>query len=170
MLMIGGASGIGLATAHLLSFCGMIVHVLDRGRPVDGTAEKTLKSSEKGTLTFHSCEPTSWALLLETSTRIGPVEIVVANAGISEKCDYFADEFTEIGDLAEPKHSVIHINLKATLNVVRLALKAFRTQWAGQANGGGSLVLTSSATVYSLELSLSVYSATKLAVIKSNYP
>ncbi|KAL8737128.1 MAG: hypothetical protein Q9181_001999 [Wetmoreana brouardii] len=129
---IGGSSGIGLATAHLLSSRGATVHILDRDEPSIKTLENYPKSSKNGTLTFHSCELTSWSLLLDIFTEIGHVDIVVANAGVSEECDYFADEFTGTGDLAEPAYSVIDVSLKATLNVVKLALRAFRMQWAGR--------------------------------------
>ena len=102
------------------------------------------------------------------------MDIVVANAGVSQEGDYFADTFTEDGDLAEPKYAVFDVNVKATLNVVKLALRAFRVQFGergvlnGEVDGeeglGGSLVLTSSATAYSPEWSLPVYSAGKMAV------
>ncbi|KAL8692052.1 MAG: hypothetical protein Q9218_002838 [Villophora microphyllina] len=161
-IVTGGSSGIGLATAHLLSSRGATVHILDRDEPPTGTVEK---SSKVGTLAFHHCELTSWSLLLNIFTNIGHVDIVIANAGVSEECNYFADEFTKAGGLAEPRYGVIDVNLKATLNVVKLALRAFRMQWSGRRDGGGSLVLTSSATAYSPELSLPVYSATKLAQI-----
>ena len=102
------------------------------------------------------------------------MDIVVANAGVSQEGDYFADTFTENGELAEPKYGVLDVNVKATLNVVKHALRAFRLQFGGKGKpgsdfnreeeSGGSLVLTSSATAYSPEWSLPVYSAGKMAV------
>ena len=172
LLKTGGSSGIGLATAHLLSSRGAGVHILDRDAPPAGTVQDSPNSSEHGTRAYHPCELTSWSSLLDTFTTIGHVDIVVANAGVSQETDYFADTFTAAGTLAEPTYSVIDVNLKATLNVVKLALRAFRRQWAGQTavEGGGSLVLTSSATAYSPELSLPVYSASKLAVRGKRHP
>jgi NAD(P)-dependent dehydrogenase (short-subunit alcohol dehydrogenase family) len=91
---------------------------------------------------------------------------------VSQESDYFADTFTAAGTLAEPAYGVIDVNFKATVNVIKLALRAFRMQWGtgrmdsdgGGGGGGGSLVLTSSATAYAPEASLPVYSASKLAV------
>jgi len=64
------------------------------------------------------------------------------------------------GELEEPAYGVVEVNYRAVLNFVKLSLSAFRRQAPG-----GSLVITISATAYSAEQSLPVYSATKLALI-----
>lgn len=78
---------------------------------------------------------------------------------MSEEHDYSEDRLDEAGDLMEPRYNVIEVNYRGVLNFVKLATSCMRRQ--GQ---GGSIVITSSATAYSPEQSLPVYSATKLAV------
>lgn len=87
------------------------------------------------------------------------IDIAVANAGVSQECDYFEDTFDSKGDVEEPRYAVVEVNYRAVLNFVKLSLSTFRKQVPGS-----SLVITSSATAYLLEQSLPVYSATKTAV------
>ena len=57
------------------------------------------------------------------------------------------------------------MNLRGVLNFVKLAVRAMRKVGGGDEGGrGGSIVITSSATVYAPEQSLPMYSASKLAV------
>ena len=170
MSTTGGSSGIRLATAQLLSSRGATVHILDRDAPRYETDQhNSFKPTKNEGLTYHTCELTSWSLLLDAFTAIGQVDIVVAKTSVSQECDYFVDTFTETGKLAEPAYGVIQVNFKATLNVVKLALRVFCTQWAGRIDmDGGSLVITTSATAYSPELSLPVYSISKLVVRKED--
>jgi NAD(P)-dependent dehydrogenase (short-subunit alcohol dehydrogenase family) len=175
-IVTGGSSGIGLATTQLLCSLGATVHILDRSPPPAEIIHQPPSTSPGprggGSIAYHPCELTSWSTLLAVFNAIGHVDIVVANAGVSQESDYFADTFTAAGTLAEPAYGVIDVNFKATVNVIKLALRAFRMQWGtgrmdsdgGGGGGGGSLVLTSSATAYAPEASLPVYSASKLAV------
>ena len=86
--------------------------------------------------------------------------MVFANAAVTEEKQFLADLDTDgQGGFLEPANHVIDINLKATLNVVKLAIHAMRKQ-----ESGGRIVLTSSSTAFLPELSLPLYSAMKLAV------
>lgn len=87
------------------------------------------------------------------------VDILVTNAGISEEVNYFQDILDSEGKLVEPKYDVIEVNLRGTLNVIKVGLSLMRRNKVA-----GSIVITSSATAYSPEHSLPVYSATKLGV------
>lgn len=73
--------------------------------------------------------------------------------------NHFDDTFDEQGELLEPSRAVIDVNLVGTLSFCKLALSYMRRQGTG-----GSVVIVSSATAYSPEHSLPVYSACKLAV------
>lgn len=64
------------------------------------------------------------------------------------------------GELLEPDYKVLDVNFRSVINLIKLALSAFQRQ-----GKGGSIVITSSATAYSPEHSLPVYSATKLGLI-----
>jgi Short-chain dehydrogenases of various substrate specificities len=104
---------------------------------------------------------TSWPALRAVFDEIPQVDIAIANAGVSEVCDYFVDTWDAEGKLEEPGYAVVEVNYRAVLNFVKLSLSAFRR--AGNKNG--SLILTTSATAYSPEHSLPVYSATKLGLV-----
>ena len=124
--------------------------------PSDQTA------ADKGSIVYQQCDVTSWPSLCSAFESIPHIDIAVANAGVSEECDYFTDTFDASGKLEEPRYNVLNVNYRAVLNFIKLSLRAFRRQQPG--GGGGSLVITTSATAYSPEQSLPVYSATKLAV------
>lgn len=109
---------------------------------------------------FETCNAASWDQLLAAFTKIGHVDIAIANAGVSQECDYFEDTFDEQGKLIEPRYNVLEVNFRAVLNFVKLSLSAFKRQ-----GPGGSLVITASATGYSPEQSLPVYSATKCGLL-----
>lgn len=108
---------------------------------------------------YRHCDVTNWKSLSAVFNEVGRLDIGIPNAGVSQECDYFADSFDADGNLEEPKYAVMEVNYRAVLNFVKLSLSTFRRQ-----GHGGSLVITSSATAYSPEESLPVYSATKLAV------
>jgi NAD(P)-dependent dehydrogenase (short-subunit alcohol dehydrogenase family) len=98
---------------------------------------------------------------------------VFANAGISETEDFLADTLegpkskaetvtngAVLERLKEPAYPLIDVNLKVVLNVIKLAHYSFKRDATP-----GSIVITSSATAYSPEQSLPVYSALKLALV-----
>ncbi|PGG97503.1 hypothetical protein AJ79_09173 [Helicocarpus griseus UAMH5409] len=157
-IITGGASGIGLAAARILARKGATVHVLDLN-PID-PRDNSDAPEPSGNIKFTECDITSWDSLREVFETVGRVDIAVANAGVSQEADYFADKFDAEGKLEEPKYAVLEVNYRAVLNFVKLSLSAFRKQ-----GPGGRLVITTSATAYSPEQSLPVYSATKLALV-----
>lgn len=129
------------------------------GQVDDGTREEKLGSVPHDAIEFHECDVTSWKQLTSVFKKIPHVDIAVANAGVSEEVNYFEDVFDEAGELLEPQYSVLEVNVRSTINFIKLALSKFSKQ-----GPGGSLVITTSATAYSPEQSLPIYSATKLAV------
>jgi NAD(P)-dependent dehydrogenase (short-subunit alcohol dehydrogenase family) len=147
---VGGSSGIGLAAAKIFAQRGARVLILDLNSPLD-----TLPS----TIEYRRCDISKWDELRSAFAHAGSVDIAVANAGVSEDTDYFADTFDEQGALLELRSPVLEVNLRAVFNFVKLSLSHFRKRRCQ-----GSIVITSSATAYSPEQSLPVYSACKLAV------
>lgn len=153
VIITGASSGIGLAAARIFAQRGAWVLNLDRNPPPDHQAG----------IEFRQCDIASWEQLKEAFKFAGDIDIAVANAGVSEETDYFADTWdgdeTGIMGLQEPKYGVMDVNLRAVFNFVKLALSHFRSR-----KFPGSIVITSSATAYAPEQSLPVYSACKLAV------
>lgn len=145
----GGASGIGFATANILASKGAKTYILDVNPP-----DKALLPNVE----FIKCNITSWRELCSAFEQVKRVDITVANAGVSEDGDYFKDAFDHEGQLLEPRYNVVEVNYRSVLNFVKLSVRSMSEA------GGGSIVITSSATAYAPEQSLPVYSSTKLAV------
>ncbi|PYI24531.1 putative short chain dehydrogenase/ reductase [Aspergillus violaceofuscus CBS 115571] len=172
-IITGGCSGIGWDSAQLLAAKGATVYVLDIHPPSPSpphrpAAKQKQQASgdEQGAnpasrIHYRPCDVTAWPALRAVFDEIPQVDIAIANAGVSEECDYFDDIWDGEGHLVEPEYGVLDVNYRAVLNVVKLSLST----WRRTGNRNGSLVLTSSATAYSPEHSLPVYSATKLALV-----
>jgi NAD(P)-dependent dehydrogenase (short-subunit alcohol dehydrogenase family) len=168
--MIGGASGIGLAASRIFAHKGAQVHILDivpieesfdiyeiPGQPNGHSPQLTPTSA--GSIQFRQCDITDWNCLRDIFLSFEHIDIVVANAGVSQDPDYFTDVLDEDGLPKEPNHRVVDVNFRSVLNLTKLALRQFHKQ-----KPGSSLVITASSTAYSPEQSLPVYSATKTAV------
>lgn len=157
VFITGGSSGLGLAAAHQFLKLGSRVVIADiqpPATPVGGAA-------------YLFCDVTNWSTLLsamrETVQVHGSLDVVVANAGIGEVEDVFHDEVDEAtGDLKQPNHSVIEVNLKGVMNTVKLGVHHMRKQ-----QGGGAIIMTASSAGYLGEKMIPVYTAAKHGVCKS---
>ncbi|KNG46670.1 aristolochene synthase [Stemphylium lycopersici] len=70
------------------------------------------------------------------------------------------DSYDDYGNLLEPSYKVIDVNLRGTLNFIKISLHLMKKNAIA-----GSIVITSSATAYLPEQTLPVYSGTKAALI-----
>ncbi|KAF2492609.1 NAD(P)-binding protein, partial [Lophium mytilinum] len=169
-LITGGASGIGFAAASILNAHGATVHILDRNPPSSTSSVPSIRGALPHDMRFHECDVTDWQRLRGVFAIVGHVDYVFANAGVSETEEFLADNFEEDGGsetqdgrihhLREPGYAIINTNLRAVLNAIKLAHYAMKRDGTG-----GSIVITASATAYSPEQSLPVYSALKLAIV-----
>ncbi|KAM7212309.1 hypothetical protein V8F06_012308 [Rhypophila decipiens] len=173
-IITGGGSGIGLAAVRLLAAKGAQVFVLDLNEPDAHTIPLAPagESALPNKATFIRCDVSSWqdlhSAFATAVSRAGRIDIAIANAGVSEEYDYFADQFEESsGDLLEPGHAVIDVNFRGVVNFVKLAVHHMRKQENPAIAGRprGRIVITASATAYAPEQNLPVYSASKLATI-----
>ncbi|KAL8970449.1 MAG: hypothetical protein Q9197_003799 [Variospora fuerteventurae] len=151
-IVTGGANGIGFAAVQIFAARGATVYILDLSPPDEALPPNTQ---------FLKTNVASWPALLEAFKTAGQVDICVANAGVSEETNYFADTFdAQTGELEEPKYRVIDVNYRAVVNFVKISLSYLRRQ-----GRGGSIVVTTSATAYAPEHSLPVYSMSKLGLV-----
>ncbi|KAI0140535.1 hypothetical protein GGR57DRAFT_487877 [Xylariaceae sp. FL1272] len=168
VIVTGAANGIGLATARLYNEHGAKVVVADLPIKSPGGAESLLATfSNPNNAVFTAVDILDWrqmvSLFADTKGRFGCIDIVIANAGIMETHPVLdVDSVDEQGQLRESKEAftVIDINLKGTLNTLRLAMHHMRAL-----GGTGSVVLVASTSGYFGGTGVSAYVASKHGVV-----
>ncbi|KAL7627922.1 hypothetical protein AAE478_002117 [Parahypoxylon ruwenzoriense] len=160
-IVTGGASGLGLAVAEILSQKGWQVHIFDLDDTNGNVVETRLRNC-----TFHKADVTCWDSLSSAFSAVFATEsrldFVFANAGIMEKGDFF-----ERHDLSspppEPDELSIDVNLKGVIKTSYLAQHYFRAN----ANGGKDcvLVMTSSIAGIYPQAITPLYAASKAGII-----
>ena len=110
---------------------------------------------------------TTWADLSRIFLGIGHIDMVFANAGITETVPFLEDELPVdgVGMLLEPTYPILDLNLRAVLNVIRLSWSIMKRQ-----SEGGSIVLTASLAAYASVIGYPLYSASKAAVSRPSQP
>ncbi|KAI9168055.1 Short-chain dehydrogenase/reductase ATR7 [Paramyrothecium foliicola] len=170
-IVTGGGSGIGLAAVRLMARKGARVFILDLNAPDADTIPVPLEGESvlPSNVTFFPCNVSKWADLRaafrRATSEAGRLDIVIANAGVSEEYDYFEDQLGDDGELLEPKYGVVDVNFRGVVNCVKLGVSQMRKQRKAGDAAGGSIVITSSATAYAPEHNLPVYSASKAATV-----
>ena len=145
VLVTGGSRGIGLACARAMAASGHRVAVTSATTPVDDAA-----------LTAVSCDITDptqvEAAIAEVEARLGPIEVLVANAGITRDgllVRMSEDDFTD----------VLATNLTATWRLAKAVLpKMMKARW-------GRIVVVSSVGAYVGAPGQSNYAASKAGLI-----
>jgi NAD(P)-dependent dehydrogenase (short-subunit alcohol dehydrogenase family) len=144
----GAARGIGLATAQVLAERGYHVAVGD----LDGDEAQTAASSLAGTAAGFELDVTaedSFARFLDTTAeRLGPLDVLVNNAGIM-----FVGPLDGAGYRGASK--VLDVNVKGVAIGMHLAIPRLRQ--------GGHIVNVVSSSAWVAPPALSVYSASKHA-------
>jgi len=162
IVITGGSSGIGLATAALLSSLNPQHNLvlLDLQPP-----PQTFKHDPSHFL-FHECNVTSWPsqrdAFLAAYARFGRIDSVFVNAGITECGDqFFTDTLDSSGQLAEPDHRTLNIDMDGASATTKLAIHYMRKN----GDEGGSIVLTASLAGYLASAGAPLYSAAKHGVV-----
>ena len=176
ILITGGASGIGAATALYLhtASLGNNVVVLDRSDsppPID-----ELVSSSR--FLYVQCDVTSWQsqrnAFAAAAKHFGRLEHVFVNAGVAEMGEQiFTDHLDESGKLQEPDRRTIDIDIRSVGDSLKLALyhlrndsdtETGRRKGSGKGNGG-SIVMVASLAGYLASAGAPLYSAAKHGVV-----
>jgi NAD(P)-dependent dehydrogenase (short-subunit alcohol dehydrogenase family) len=164
-LITGAGSGLGRHSAQLFSAEGAKVAIVD----IDGDrAEQTLKLvKEDGgdaiAITADVADKEQiTAAVNQTVERYGKLDIVWANAGVVSRGgvpSVAGGEFVAFEDLTEADwQHVLGVNLSGVVYTVQAAVPHLK------ANGGGTILATSSAASFVAYHNIAMYSATKAGV------
>lgn len=149
VVITGGTSGIGLATARAFASEGASVFITGRRQDALNAAIKELGGKVTGVRADASSLEDLDRLYDAVQQQHSHIDVVFANAG--------GGEFAPLGAITEDHFdSTFATNVKGVLFTVQKALPLLRD--------GGSIVLTSSTVSISGTPAFSVYSATKAAV------
>jgi NAD(P)-dependent dehydrogenase (short-subunit alcohol dehydrogenase family) len=175
ILITGGASGIGLATASFLHTSGNNnVVVLDRA-----SCSPEIKDLTDSTrFLYVQCDVTSWssqrAAFAKGASHFGRLDCVFVNAGVAEMGEQiFTDHLDGNGELQEPDRRTIDIDIRAVGDTLKLAMYHLRNdsdiktgKRKGSGKGkGGSVVMTASLAGYLASAGAPLYSAAKHGVV-----
>ena len=149
VVITGGTSGIGLATAKAFVAEGASVFITGRRQQAIDAAIKQIGGRVTGVQGDMSRLTDIDRLYDAVQQQHGQIDVLFANAG--------GGEFAPLGTITEEHYdAAFDTNVKGVLFTVQKALPLLRD--------GGSIVLTASTVSISGTPALSVYSATKAAV------
>ncbi|EWG41577.1 hypothetical protein FVEG_03663 [Fusarium verticillioides 7600] len=156
VIITGGANGIGAETVKLFNSYGANTVIADLER-TRAAAESVIRSLQHPSAAlFISVNILVWdemkALFSQCIQHFSKIDIVIANAGIMENQSLFdIENVDEQGGIRESIEGfrVIDVNLKGTINTLRLALHHMRRNQPVSPDGlRGSVVLVTSTSGY----------------------
>ena len=166
-IVTGGASGLGFATARMITENKGNVIIADINNDAGEAAEKTLgnhakfiktdvtdESSVQNAINFavHNFGSLNGAV---NCAGIGPAERILGKTGVHNLASFA---------------KVININLIGTFNVVRLAADAMQKNEAGEDGERGIIISTASVAAYDGQIGQAAYSASKGGIVAMTLP
>jgi len=150
-VITGGGSGIGKAIAMLFAQRGADVHLLDISEAASAQVAREIRE-EGGRATAHACDVTRQADVHACLGAIGPLGILVNNAGIAHvgKADNTAEEDFD---------RVMSVNVKGAYNCLHAAIPLLK------GNGGGVILNMASVAAWVAVPERFAYSAAKGALM-----
>ncbi|WP_339649092.1 SDR family oxidoreductase [Halopseudomonas pelagia] len=155
-LVTGGAAGIGQATAEAFAAQGAKVVVSDISQAAGEAVVQGIKAAG-GEAFFVACNVARAdevkALMEAVITHYGRLDCAFNNAGIEIEQDKLADGNEEVFD------SIMDVNVKGVWQCMRFQIPLMLAQ------GGGAIVNTASVAALGAAPKMSIYSASKHAVL-----
>jgi 3-oxoacyl-[acyl-carrier protein] reductase len=160
-IVTGAASGMGRATAHLFADEGARVAVVDLGQDrVDAVVDEITGAG--GTARGYAVDLADHARIPELVERVrsdlGPVDILINNAGVSIPADLVSDGWEDAWV------ATFDVNLTAQASLIR-ACHADLVREDLAARGGGRIVNIASTEGLGATKGMSPYTASKTAVL-----
>ncbi len=164
VLITGGASGIGAATARWLANQGMRVAILDRD-PAEKLAREISGLAVQADVTDGDSVQTA---LEQVCSQFGAIHACIHCAGIATAARIVGKN----GPMPlEDFQKVIQINLVGTFNVMRLVAAKMIQQAVVNSDGErGVIINTASIAAYEGQMGQAAYSASKAGVIGMTLP
>ena len=161
IVVTGGASGLGLATARQLAAVGAHVVITDLQKSSGDEAAKQLG----GMVTFVPADildDRAMSMALDTAEGVGPIRGLVHCAGRGGDRNRILDKAGQPADLSSFME-VLRVNLGGTYNAIRLAAARMATNDPLERDRG-AIVLTSSIAAFDGQIGQTAYVASKAAV------
>jgi NAD(P)-dependent dehydrogenase (short-subunit alcohol dehydrogenase family) len=167
IIVTGGASGLGLATAEMALAEGGRAVILDVNEQAGTTAAARLGNSAR----FISADVTSDASMkraIDTAVEtFGAVHGLVCAAGIAAAERVLPKEGVQP---LEHFTRVINVNLVGTFNAVRLAAAAMATNAPNDGGERGVIVTTASVAAFDGQIGQAAYAASKGGIVALTLP
>eukprot|EP01031_Cornospumella_fuschlensis_P046128 gene46128-56470_t len=114
LLITGGGSGIGKATAMLFARRGATVHILDIGEAACAQVAREIRE-QGGQASAHACDVTRQAAVHTSFESIGPIDILINNAGVTQPVDSATLAAAIPANLRDPAGNWFALSLRARL-------------------------------------------------------
>lgn len=166
-LVTGAGSGLGAATARLLSESGAKVVLADLNRQAGEDLAKTLATEALFVETDVASEASAKNAIAETIARFGTLHGLVNCAGVAPAEKVVGKEGPHRFDSFV---RTININLVGTFNMIRLAADAMMKNEPDEGLERGVIVNTASVAAYEGQLGQAAYAASKGGIVALTLP
>ncbi|MDB5841643.1 MAG: 3-hydroxyacyl-CoA dehydrogenase [Herminiimonas sp.] len=163
-IVTGGASGLGAATARMISKAGGKVVLAD----VQAEAGKQLATDLNGT--FVQCDVTSESdgkAVIDAALTLGTLRGLINCAGIAVAAKTVGKDGAHPLELFQ---RTVNINLVGTFNMARLAAEAMSKTEANDSGERGVIINTASVAAYDGQIGQAAYAASKAAIVGLTLP
>jgi NAD(P)-dependent dehydrogenase (short-subunit alcohol dehydrogenase family) len=162
-LVTGGASGLGEATARLLSRRGVHVVVVDRDEDRGPKVAAEIGGEFART---DVTDPDQVVAAIEVAETLGPLRIAVNCAGVPSLGRTIGrdGEYASAHDL-EMFRRVVDVNLVGTFNITRLAATAIGRHEPDEDGARGAIVNTTSIAAFDGQVGQIAYTASKAGIV-----